>query len=967
MTTPSTERKAGPFNGNGSTTAFPFGFKVFAAGDVRVTVADGQGVERVLVLNTDYTVTLNPNQETSPGGTINHLLPNGHRLSVTGDIDYDQPLDIPNGGNFNPVVLENQLDRSTMQIQQLAEQMGRAVKVPVTEEGDGELSNDLARGILRLMDSADNIDTVVDNLPTVNTVATNIADVNTVASNIGNVAATGANIAAVVTVANDLNEPVSEIDTVATNIADVNTVGQGIGAVNAVAANIADVNTVVANIADVQTVADNVADVTNFADVYYGPRASDPTTRNDGSPPQLGDLYFNTGSKRQRTFDGAAWVEGSTIPGTYTVDVFSGNGTETAFALSVDPVSKNNTQVFIGGVYQQKSQYGVAGGAITFTTAPPAGTNNVEVATTTTASLGTVDSAFVPFAATTVKDALSKAVLSYPDYAAASAAAATLPDGQRVMVGVDGMRNGRVTKHTVQAGALVFDGFAESAANSTTNVAWFSSGRTEQQALEAAFAATSGRVELNQDLTVASVDPAQLKRLVGDGSVTIGAQVIYAGDIPTTGTVIAFPGVFADWRDLWSYLDTRRVLGTLTINVVANYTFNGHWIEPRHPDGARVKVIGQGKSLTRFTFTNLPPAVKAAGVKLSDGYKLGLVDKITLDGDNWSGHSNGGPTLGAGNPDDPIGVLARDGGIINLGNDVDIYRFARNGALTYNGGHVWSPSGVRAIECGSDGFGASTGGSTVVDGSVADGCYGYGYYSDYGGDLWASNTTAQNTKQRAGVGGGGFCVAHGGTMKVNGSVSKKNATDGYVNLGGTFYADGAIAGGSALDKNGARGFRSSAGGKTYASNFTSTHNTGEGLSLQSGAVFFGDNLVSTNNGSNGAYTGTGCVLESTNANLSNNSGGAIVSEKSASVSLLNLTADGNTSNGINATGCNIHVRTATSIKNNGGYGVLARYGGCVDLRSTNKATVITGNASGAISATEVTGTGIPQSFVWLPA
>lgn len=456
MTTPSTARKAGPYTGTGAQTSWPFGFKTFVASDIRVTAADANGVERTLVLNVDYGVALNANQESSPGGTVTYLLPSGHRLSITGAIAYDQPLDLPSGGNFNPVALENQLDRSTMQIQQLAEGLARAVKVPVTEEGDGQLNDDLARGILRLMGSADNVDTVADNITNVNAVAGNVADVNTVASNIGNVAATGANIAAVVTVANDLNEPVSEIDTVATNIANVNTVGQSIGTVNTVASNIADVNTVVTNIADVQTVATNVADVTNFADVYYGPRASDPTTRNDGSPPQLGDVYFNTGSKRQRTFDGAAWVEGSTIPGTYTVDVFSGDGTETAFPLSVDPVSKNNTQVFIDGVYQQKSQYSVAGASITFTAAPPAGTNNIEVAVTTTASLGTVDSAFVPYASTTVRSAMEKAVLAYPDFASAQAGSALLPDGQTVEVSQDESLAGARTRYKVQAGALVF-------------------------------------------------------------------------------------------------------------------------------------------------------------------------------------------------------------------------------------------------------------------------------------------------------------------------------------------------------------------------------------------------------------------------------------------------------------------------------------------------------------------------------
>ena len=138
MTIPSTPRRAGPFTGNGATTSFPFAFKVFAPTDVKVVIANSAGVETVLVLNSDYSVSLNANQDTSPGGTITYPisgspLPSGSVLSIIGNVGYDQSLDLPSGGNFSPLALENQLDRTTMQIQQLAEQVGRAIKAPITD------------------------------------------------------------------------------------------------------------------------------------------------------------------------------------------------------------------------------------------------------------------------------------------------------------------------------------------------------------------------------------------------------------------------------------------------------------------------------------------------------------------------------------------------------------------------------------------------------------------------------------------------------------------------------------------------------------------------------------------------------------------------------------------------------------------------------------------------------------------
>lgn len=390
MTIASTARKAGPLLGNGSATTFSFGFKVFATGDVKVAIANSAGVETVLTEGADYTVTLNANQETSPGGTVTYPvsgppLPTGSVLSIIGDLDYDQPLDLPSGGNFSPLALENQLDRATMQIQQLKEQVDRSAKLPQTST---ETPDTLVFNITRLAESADNIDTVATSITAVNTVAADVADVSTVASNIGNVAATGANIAAVVVVANDLNEPVSEIETVAGSIANVNAVGSNIANVNTVAGVASDVPVVAGIAGDVAIVADNVADVTNFADVYYGPSASDPALRKDGSALQVGDLYFYTGSKRFKIYDGAGWVSDQGTPGASVVDTFSGDGTTTAFTLSVAPGSENNTLVTIGGVYQQKSEYAVSGTTLTFSTAPVAGANNIEVVSSTTLAIG---------------------------------------------------------------------------------------------------------------------------------------------------------------------------------------------------------------------------------------------------------------------------------------------------------------------------------------------------------------------------------------------------------------------------------------------------------------------------------------------------------------------------------------------------------------------------------------------------
>ena len=74
MTISTTDRKAGPFDGNDVTVAFPFTFKVFSTADLYVVKADtATGNETVLVLDSDFTVSLNADQDVNPGGTLTML------------------------------------------------------------------------------------------------------------------------------------------------------------------------------------------------------------------------------------------------------------------------------------------------------------------------------------------------------------------------------------------------------------------------------------------------------------------------------------------------------------------------------------------------------------------------------------------------------------------------------------------------------------------------------------------------------------------------------------------------------------------------------------------------------------------------------------------------------------------------------------------------------------------------------
>lgn len=63
----------------------------------------------------------------------------------------------------------------------------------------------------------------------------------------------------------------------------------------------------------------------------------------------------------------------------FPVDYFSGNGSTTAFTLSIAPASVNSLSVQVSGVVQSPQTYTVSGTTLTFSAAPPTGSSNIVV------------------------------------------------------------------------------------------------------------------------------------------------------------------------------------------------------------------------------------------------------------------------------------------------------------------------------------------------------------------------------------------------------------------------------------------------------------------------------------------------------------------------------------------------------------------------------------------------------------
>lgn len=131
----SNQNRVATFVGNGAATVFPFTFPVYESSHLEVRLYVIATGTFVTLSASDYSVTgIGPE---STGGSVTYN-PSGvpiastQLLAIYRTLPYTQDTDIVNQSGFYPAVIEAQLDRIVMQIQQIAEEVGRAVLIPPT-------------------------------------------------------------------------------------------------------------------------------------------------------------------------------------------------------------------------------------------------------------------------------------------------------------------------------------------------------------------------------------------------------------------------------------------------------------------------------------------------------------------------------------------------------------------------------------------------------------------------------------------------------------------------------------------------------------------------------------------------------------------------------------------------------------------------------------------------------------------
>jgi hypothetical protein len=330
------------YSGNGSTTAFAYTFKIFANTDLQVIIRSSTGIETVKTLTTHYTVS---GVGDASGGNVTFTSGNtpasGETVVIRRAVPQTQAIDYIANDPFPAESHEEGLDRATMTLQQVQEELDRAIKLSRTNTMTStEFTNsatDRAGKVLGF-DSAGELNVTAEigsnkgdwSAGTAYVVRDIVKDTSTNNIFMINTAHTSSGSEPLTTNANsakyDLLVDAASATTSATNAAASATAAASSATTAASSASTAttqasNASTSATNAATsatsaetaktaaqaAQAAAETAAD--NFDDTYLGAKSSDPTVDNDGDALTAGDLYFNTTTNRLRVYTGSAWVE----------------------------------------------------------------------------------------------------------------------------------------------------------------------------------------------------------------------------------------------------------------------------------------------------------------------------------------------------------------------------------------------------------------------------------------------------------------------------------------------------------------------------------------------------------------------------------------------------------------------------------------------------------------------------------
>ncbi len=122
------------YNGNGSTTVFAYTFPILDEGDLDVYVVSSAGVATLKTITTHYTVS---GVGVLTGGNVTMLTApaSGEQLLIIRNVAITQESEYNDNREIPADTIEENIDKLTMIAQQLDEEVGRSLTLPVQTSG----------------------------------------------------------------------------------------------------------------------------------------------------------------------------------------------------------------------------------------------------------------------------------------------------------------------------------------------------------------------------------------------------------------------------------------------------------------------------------------------------------------------------------------------------------------------------------------------------------------------------------------------------------------------------------------------------------------------------------------------------------------------------------------------------------------------------------------------------------------
>ena len=333
MTVSSTTVK-NSYSGNGSTTQFAYGYKIFADSDLIVIIrTDSTGAETVKTLTTHYTVA---GAGDASGGSITFTSGNtpasGQTVVIIREVPQTQAIDYIANDPFPAESHEEGLDRATMTTQQVQEELDRSIKLSRTNTMTSTEftvgATDRANKILAFDSSGEisvtqELGTYKGTSATVTTAAFVQRDIvkSTTAAQLNNVY-----ICVADSVIGDSLTDTDHFELLVDAVSAATSATAAASSATAAASSAtASANSATASANSATTSGNSAtaaassataaatsateaaASADAFDDIYLGTKSSDPSTDNDGDALASGMIYFNSSSNLLRVYNGSSW------------------------------------------------------------------------------------------------------------------------------------------------------------------------------------------------------------------------------------------------------------------------------------------------------------------------------------------------------------------------------------------------------------------------------------------------------------------------------------------------------------------------------------------------------------------------------------------------------------------------------------------------------------------------------------